>query len=256
MDYRSLQKITRAPGFFWAPPDQIQGGRVVLVGDEARHAALVCRLAAGEMITVCDGEGNAYDCEIAASTSHEVKATVVRAHRQLGEPAAHVTLAMGVGKPASFDWIVEKAVELGAARIIPVRAAESPAGIGGPEASDRRVERWRRLALGAMKQSLRSVWPMVDDIMRLEDVAARASDFQRLWQADPEGQPLPDSPARVDQGLSVLLFVGPESGFIESERIMLRDAGAVPISLGGRRLRAETAAITALTLVMHHLGEI
>jgi 16S rRNA (uracil1498-N3)-methyltransferase len=256
MSYRSLQKITRAPGFFWAPPDQIQGDSVVLTGDEAHHAASVCRLAAGEMITVCDGQGNAYDCEISASTSREITATVVRVHRRLGEPAAQITLAVGVGKPAAFDWMVEKAVELGAVRIIPIRAAESPAGVASPEASGRRVERWRRLALGAMKQSLRSVWPAVEEVTTLEDALARTRDYQHLWLADPEGQRLPASPARVNQSASALLFVGPESGFVESECAMLREAGVNPISLGNRRLRAETAAVTALALIMHHLGEL
>jgi len=256
MDYRSLQKITRAPGFFWAPPDQIQGDRVVLTGDEARHAATVCRLAAGEMITVCDGQGNAYDCEISTSTSREVTAAVVRVHRQLGEPAAHVTLAVGVGKPANFDWVVEKAVELGVACIIPIRAADSPPASSDPEASSRRVERWRRLALGAMKQSLRSVWPAVEDVTGLDAVLAQGRGHHHVWLADPGGQRLPASPARVNQGLSVLVFVGPESGFIAAERALLHEAGAVPISLGNRRLRAETAAITALTLIMHHLGEL
>ncbi len=256
MDYRSLQRITRAPGFFWVPPEQVQGDRLTLTGDEAHHASAVCRLAAGEMITVCDGAGNAYDCEIVSSTSHEVSARIVRSHRRLGEPATQITLAVGIGKPSSLDWIVEKAVELGAARIIPMQADESPEAMGAPESSRRRVERWRRLALGAMKQSLRSVWPAIDDVQSLPTVIATFSEYQSRWLIDPEGVAIPSGQAKTDHGKHVLVLVGPEAGFTPAERTAMTAAGASPYSLGDRRLRAETAAITALTLIMHHLGEI
>jgi 16S rRNA (uracil1498-N3)-methyltransferase len=144
VSYRDRQKRAAAPGFFWAPPDHIDGDTATLTGEEARHAFTVCRLRDGELITVCDGDGNAYDCEIVSARSREVVGQVIRAHRQLGEPLAHVTMAVGIGKPANFDWIVEKAVELGVARIVPIRAAQSPSGIGGPDAAKRRVTRWHR----------------------------------------------------------------------------------------------------------------
>lgn len=255
MDYRSLQRITRAPGFFWVPRAQVEGDRLTLTGDEAHHASVVCRLAAGEMITVCDGEGNAFDCEIVSSTAREVSAQVVRTHRRLGEPATQVTLAVGVGKPASFDWIVEKSVELGVAQIIPMQVAESPDGLGSPETSHRRVERWRRLALGAMKQSLRSVWPGIDDVRLLTDVLPWFGDYQTRWLIDPEGTRIPALSAGAGRDMRVLVLVGPEAGFVESERAAILAAGALPLGLGQRRLRAETAAITALALIMHQMGE-
>lgn len=256
MSYRDLQKRVSAPGFFWTPPDHVTEVHVTVFGDEARHAVTVCRLGIGEMITVCDGDGNAYDCEIESASSREVRAKIVRAHRQLGEPLSHVTLAAGVGKPQNFDWMVEKAVELGVAKIVPIRAANSPAGIGGPEASARRVERWRRLSLGAMKQSLRSCRPPIDEITAVDGIVRAIQDHQMAVIADPGGNRLDLATQAVNRITKVLVIVGPESGFTTDERDRLIAGGATPFNLGQRRLRAETAAITALTLVMHQLEEL
>lgn len=256
MNYTARQRLTDAPGFFWTPPDQITDDRVRLFGDEARHARTVCRLGVGELMTVADGEGNAYDCEIVSATAREVIGRPVRSHRRLGEPLARVTVAAAVGKPANYDWMVEKAVEIGVAGIIPLRATHSPAGIGGTEASQRRVSRWQRLALGAMKQSLRSVRPPVETIISPADLTLRFRDFRHIWLADAEGGALPDRAGPVSGAVHALVIVGPEAGFTAEEKKLFTDSGAVALSLGERRLRAETASIAALTLILRHLGDL
>jgi len=254
--YQTRQRLADAPGFFWTPPDEIQNGCVRLFGDEARHARTVCRVTAGEMITVCDGAGNAYDCEVESSGTRELFARVIRQHRALGEPIAQVTLAAGVGRPAVFDWIVEKAVELGAVRIIPLRAHHSPSSLGGHDAAKRRVTRWRRLSLAAMKQSLRTVWPPIEDMQTPDELATTLGQYHWVWLGDPEGGSITGTDDRPPGRRQVLLIVGPESGFTADERRVFIDAGARAMSLGERRLRAETAALAALTLVMHRLGDI
>jgi 16S rRNA (uracil1498-N3)-methyltransferase len=256
MGYPSRQRSMQAPGFFWTPPDYVLGDTVTVVGPEARHAVTVCRLRKGEMMTVADGEGNAYDCEVTRATPREVVGKVIRAHRRLGEPVAQVALAVGIGKPQSFDWIVEKVVELGAVRVIPIRAEQSPPGIGGPDTARRKVERWRRLSLGAMKQSLRSVWPEVAVVASPDDVAASINGYDTAWLADAEGICLKEPSGPAAKRRTALVIVGPEAGFTNDERRKFIEAGAQPIRLGNRRLRAETAAVAALTLVMYHLGEL
>ncbi|MEW5702382.1 MAG: RsmE family RNA methyltransferase [Candidatus Zixiibacteriota bacterium] len=256
MTYRTRQRSMQAPGFFWTPPDYVTGDMLKVVGPEARHAVTVCRLRKGEMMTVTDGEGNAYDCEIVSATPREVVGRIIREHRHLGEPIAQVTLAVGIGKPQSFDWIVEKAVELGAIRIIPVQADQSPAGIGGAPVARRKVERWRRLSLGAMKQCLRSVWPEITTVTSPGELAEMITDHDITWLADDDGVALGNAADSTPTPRRTVVIVGPEAGFTDAERRLLVEAGVRPIRLGSRRLRAETAAIAALTLVMHHLGEL
>lgn len=256
MTYQTRQDRSDAPAYYWTPADQIDGEKVRLFGQEARHAKTVCRVRVGEIITITDGEGSTYDCEIETATAREVIGRVVRAHRRVGEPVAQLTLAAAVGKPSTFDWIVEKAVEIGAARIVPIRVAHSPSSIGGPEASRRRVERWRRLAQSAMKQSLRSVWPPVEDIATPAQVVAAIKGYHNTWLADADGARLPAEPMPVSGAVQAMIIVGPEAGFTDSERQLFLDAGAVGLSLGERRLRAETAAIAALTLILRHVGEL
>jgi 16S rRNA (uracil1498-N3)-methyltransferase len=245
-----------APGYFWTPPDHITNDTATLIGLEAKHAVSVCRLRKGEMMTVTDGAGNAFDCEITSASPKEVTGRIIRAHRRIGEPMALVSLAVGVGRPQVYDWIIEKSVELGVTRIIPLRCHESPSGIGGNEAGERRVERWRRLALGAMKQSLRSVLPNVDPITTPEAAAVLIEDHHRTWIADAQGKSISTTPNESPRTMKTLLIVGPEGGLTSTERDLFISRGAIPISLGARRLRAETAAIAALTLVMNHLGEL
>lgn len=256
MPYTDSQRSMDAPGFFWTPADHIAGDSITLFGLEARHAVSVCRLRKGEMMTVTDGQGNAYDCEVIKASPKEVTGKIIRSHRRIGEPLAQVTLAVGIGRPQNYDWIIEKSVELGVTRIIPLRCHESPSGIGGEQAGERRVERWRRLALGAMKQSLRSVLPNVDPITTPEAAAALIEDHHRTWIADPQGKSISATPNEPPRTMNVMLIVGPEGGLTSAERYLFISRGAISISLGSRRLRAETAAIAALTLVMQHLGEI
>ncbi len=256
MNYRSRQKRGQAPTFFYTPPKQIDETSLTLSGEEAKHATTVCRLAKGSQMTVTDGAGNAYDCEITGVKRGTVHADIVRAHRRLGEPFATVTLAVGVGKPATVDWIVEKGVELGVSSIVPIRCAHSVSGLSDSAAARRRVSRWRRLALGAMKQSLRSVLPDVHDIMSIDEAGALIDEHQMSFIADPDGQPLSIAAHSHVRMTKSLLFVGPEAGFTTDECSRLIDAGAVPFSLGARRLRAETAAIVSLTLLLKELDEL
>lgn len=256
MNYRSRQKRGHAPTFFHTTPDQIVESSLTLTGEEAKHATTVCRLAKGSQLTVTDGAGNAYDCEIARVSRGVVHADIIRAHRRLGEPYSAVTLAVGVGKPATVDWIVEKAVELGVAAIVPVHCAGSVSGMGDAATAKRRVSRWQRLALGAMKQSMRSVLPDIHDVISLSDAMTLIDDHQKAYLADPDGAPLSMADHSHVRITKSLLFVGPEAGFTDEERAALTHAGAVPFSLGARRLRAETAAIVALTLLFKELDEL
>jgi len=256
MSYRSRQQRTQAPTLFYAPPENVVGDVITLPVDEAKHALAVCRLKAGEMLAIGDGNGNVYDCEVSAAGRGKLTATIIKSHRRVGEPLVSVTLAAGVGKPATFDWIVEKAVELGITGIVPLKCANSVADLDDVAAARRKVSRWRRLGLSAMKQSMRSVWPQVAEVTPVTSAGKLIENHQMSFIADPEGGRLVFATQTNRQITKALLFVGPDAGFADAERRLLIDAGAIPFTMGERRLRAETAAVVALTLLMRELGEV
>jgi 16S rRNA (uracil1498-N3)-methyltransferase len=247
-DRRRKARLT-APGFLVLSRD-VSGDRIVLRGDESRHACRVCRCRPGDRIEAADGGGGYYRCRVLACAPDRVEAEILERVPEHAEPAVRVSLAAPPIKGERFDWLVEKAVEAGVAEILPAvtsRTVVEPSGRG---------DRWRRVALAAMKQSHRCRLPRIADALPLAEVLADLAGRTELllmpWEALDPGSGLAGCLAGRSVR-SVGLLVGPEGGFTEEEVAMARDAGARPFSLGPRRLRTETAAILSLALVLHEL---
>jgi len=197
-----------------------------------------------------DGEGAAYEAEIVAVGKSEIRAKITKTRRRLNEPLAEITLAQGLLKGNRFDWLVEKATELGVRRIVPLLTERS-----AKMAGTARIERWKRLALAAMKQSGRCVWPEIIEPMSLLRVLGLGASCQYRFIADPRGSALETS--GNDKGLSAvpraLVLVGPEGGFTDEEVSLTQERGFQKISLGPRRLRAETAGMVLLVLTLRSI---
>lgn len=222
------------------------GAKVVLPPEEARHAVKVLRREVGDEIAVVDGMGGWYRARLTHVGKQQAVAEVLEVALERGEPACHVTLAVGLLKQSSrFETALEKAVELGASAIVPLLSAHSEAR----RLKDRRAE---GILLAALKQSGRS---------RVPALAAPTRFAEALATATTEGgfAVLCHERASADAALATLLaehagalraatvFVGPEGGFSDAEVEAARAAGVHVASLGVRRLRTETAAITALS---------
>lgn len=238
-----------APGFYVLPQDAA-GDRVVLRGEEARHAARVCRCRAGDLIDATDGAGMFYRCRVAACSADAVEAEVLERMPEHGEGRTRLTLAVAPVKGERFDWLVEKAVEAGAARILPVVTERTVREAGG------RRERWQRVALAAMKQTKRARLTEVAEARPFSEALpalAKGVDLLLMaWEGAGASADLskaiPSSPVA-----SVGVLVGPEGGFTEEEVAMARSLGARPFSLGLRRLRTETAGVLAVALALYEL---
>lgn len=246
-----------APGFYALPQD-VAGDRVVLRGEEARHAARVCRCSVGDLIDAMDGAGTLYRCRVSACSAEATEAEVLERLPEHGEARTRVTLAVAPVKGERFDWLVEKAVEAGAARILPVVTERTVREAGG------RRERWQRVALAAMKQTKRARLTEVAearpfsealaDLAREVDLLLMAWEGAELALSRVEGtsrglaEVMPSSPVG-----SVGVLVGPEGGFTDEEVAAARSLGARPFSLGPRRLRTETAGVLAVALILHEL---
>ena len=227
------------------------GFECALSAEESQHAGRVLRLRAGDRVECCDGRGRAWLCELAFSGQQ----ARVRALEPLpaNESGLRVTLYQGMPKLDKLDLIVQKATELGAHRIVPVNMARSVARAEGKDAA-RKQERWQRIAVEAAKQCGRALVPEVAQPMSF---AAALNDMrERELMLMPyelhRGRGLASiAPGAGDVGL----LIGPEGGIAPEEAERAQQAGALPITLGPRILRTETAAIASLAMVMLRLGD-
>ena len=235
---------------FFFPHSLPPQGTVALPEALAHHAAKVLRLRHGDAIVLFDGAGG----EVAARLVAQGRSWFAElgAHSApLRESPLALTLVQALASGDKMDWIVQKAVELGAAALQPVQAERSVLRLAG-ERAVRRVEHWRQVAVAACEQSGRNRVPQVGDIAPLRDWLGTAPAGQRLVLAPGEGLRLGEL-ARP-QG-AVELLVGPEGGWSEAELAACRAAGCVALSLGPRVLRTETAGLAALAAMQALWGD-
>lgn len=239
--------------FFYAPPAQIVNDQIELTGDEHIHCAKVLRKVAGDRLTIVDGEGRAFDGEIRAVEKQRTLIKILSRREAVGEPIARLTLAQAVPKSNRFDWLVEKGTEIGISEFIPLRCERSET-----IASASKCKRWQRLALAAMKQSCRSVLPAIESEKSFDEICMAAAKYDFAMLAHPDRTESLQKiliPYRL-RPIRGLILIGPEGGFTEAE-LETACAGGIPFfSLGPRRLRAESAGLTAAIAVFSALGEL
>jgi 16S rRNA (uracil1498-N3)-methyltransferase len=218
--------------------DEVRNGHAQIEGEDARHLTRVLRVEAGQRYEISDNR-NVYLAEIEmARKEHVVFRTLEKLPVQ--ETGARLILCAALIKFDHFEWMIEKATELGAAEIVPVQTARGEHGL--ERAAAKRIDRWRRIALEASQQSRRAFLPeIVEPVTLPRALAIEAS--RRMVFDEASTAPLRAGPAAE----SIALLIGPEGGWTEEERASF--AGWEPVSLGPLVLRAETAAIAALAVV-------
>lgn len=226
--------------------DEVRNGEAEILGEEARHLTRVLRVEAGQHYEISDNR-QAWLAEIVtARKEHVVFQTIEKLPDE--PPEVRVTLLAALIKFDHFEWLVEKATELGVERIIPVETIRSERGL--ERAAAKRIERWRRIVVESSQQCRRTFLPAVEEPVEFEAAIAAAAGFRFVLDEQAGARPLmkvlPEQPAITD---TVALLVGPEGGWTGSEREQFIAAGWTAISLGRRILRAETAAMAALAVV-------
>jgi 16S rRNA (uracil1498-N3)-methyltransferase len=240
-----------APQFF-ADPADLGGELAVLHGDEARHAAQVLRLKAGERLLVADGRGRVAEATAVAVSRDEVRAKVT-AVRTVPPQRPALTVVVGLVKGGKLDLVVQKLTELGVARVAPALCRRSVVAWDAAKRAAAR-DRWAAIALAAAKQSRRALVPEIAPVAALADQVAAAPP-PRLVCWEEGGRPLSAAlPAEAPAALT--LVVGPEGGLEAAEVAACRAAGAEPVSLGPLVLRAETAAIATAAAVAFRYGHL
>jgi 16S rRNA (uracil1498-N3)-methyltransferase len=226
--------------------DEVRHGKAQIEGDEARHLTRVLRVEAGQRYEVSDNR-NVYLAEIETARKESV---VFRTLEKLpaAPPTARFELYAALIKFDRFEWIVEKATELGVTGIVPIEATRSERGL--EKAAAKRVERWRRIALEASQQSRRAHLPEIAEPVPLAQALSRAASYRYVLDENPGAAPLFQvlPVVRTVQD-TVAILTGPEGGWTEEEQRSFAGAGWTPVSLGPLILRAETAVIAALAVV-------
>jgi len=231
--------------------DEVRNGHAQIAGDDAKHLTRVLRVEPGQRYEISDNRG-VYLAEIETARKELV---VFRMLEKLAAPAVpvRITLCAALIKFDHFEWMIEKATELGVAEIVPVIAARTESGL--VKAAHKRLERWRRIALEASQQSRRAYLPEIAGVAMWKDALDRRADYGHVLynyalDENPEAKPILDAlPAARQASDNVALLIGPEGGWTDAERAEFTAAHWLPVSMGPLILRAETAALAALAVV-------
>jgi 16S rRNA (uracil1498-N3)-methyltransferase len=223
--------------------EQVRNGRAEISGDDARHLTRVLRVEAGQRYEISDNR-NVYLAEIETARKEHV---IFRTLEKMPLPASapKLILLAAIFKFDRFEWMIEKATELGVSEIVPVESARSERGL--ERAAQKRVGRWRRIALEASQQSRRAFLPEIREPVTFEAALAFQATHRMVLDEDPEAPRL--IVPVVHAADSVAILIGPEGGWTAEERGEFIAAGWTRASLGPLILRAETAAIAALAII-------
>ncbi len=227
---------------FYCPEPPVDG-RARLEGDEARHLIKVRRVVPGESVELFDGRGSAFRAEVVELGRDRVELAVVASLPTSRGPACSLTLATAVPKGDRFDWLVEKATELGVARLVPLVAERS---VVDPRAA--KLDRLRRAIVEASKQCRRDVLMELDRPTRWASLVGSSRESVRLV-AHPGARGIAASGLRLG-GASAILAIGPEGGFTEDEVNRAVEAGWVAVGLGRTILRVETAGLAGCSTLL------
>ena len=235
---------------------QLYNEEMTITGVDAKHIGKVLRMQPGDKLQIVSDDGVSALAEVASITESTVTVRCLEKLAESHEPAVKITLAQGLAKGEKMDFIIQKAVELGAYSIVPVAMEHSVVRLDGSKA-DKKVERWQKIAEAAAKQSKRDIIPQVQDVQTVKEMLANNDCKTKIIAYECEDRmSLKTALREAGQMEDLLLIIGPEGGISEGELEKAREAGAVPVSLGRRILRAETAGLVAMSAIFYETGDL
>ena len=240
---------------FFVSPQQVKEEKIYVEGSDVNHIKNVLRMKLGEKLTVNDGEGWQYLCEVESYEADMAVLHIVEKSKAETELTSRIYLFQGLPKQDKMELIVQKAVELGAYQVIPVSTKRAVVKLDAKKAG-KKVERWQQIAVSAAKQAGRGIVPTVGEVCTYAQALKMAEELDVVLIPYEQAEGIEETKkiiAGIQPGQSVGVFIGPEGGFEEEEVKLAMEAGAKPVTLGRRILRTETAGLTTLSLLMFHL---
>ena len=241
---------------FYVPHPQIENGILRIEGDEVRHIRKVLRLREGDEVSVFDGSGREYEGTIVEEGPFSVSILVQTIFSSEKESTLEITLAQSLLKGEKMDYLVRKATELGVKRIVPFISSRSVPLLEKSKRLERR-RRWEKIAIEASKQCGRGVLPKIDplkDYPQILETVPMESLKLILWEKG--GEKLKEILKKSKRESRIFFIVGPEGGLSEEEVEEAKKGGFVPVTLGERILRSETASLCLVSILQYEWGDI
>ncbi len=242
---------------FFVSPQAIRDDRVVMRGTIVHQIRDVLRMNPGDEFVLLDNSGFAYRTEIVTVDRDVLRGRVVEKWKLETEPTARITLYQGLLKGQKFDWVLQKGTEIGIVAFVPVLAARCIVG-SLDDVSEARMDRWQRIVVEAAEQAGRAALPHIGAAMLFTNAceyAARGGLSLIPWEGE-RSRGLREALQNVPKSREINLFIGPEGGLAEEEIATARDHNIIPVSLGPRILRAETAGLAAAAAILYELGDL
>ncbi len=243
---------------FYLPPEHCRNSTLALTDDEAHHALRVLRIQTGERITVLDGAGHELICEVREATKRTITLDVL--HKNASTPLpCQITLLQAVPKAKAMDYIIQKATELGAARVVPILSERVVTHLDESDAADKSAK-WQTIAIESIKQCGSPWLTKIEPPVTLKNYLARREKFDLPLIASLQGdsrhprafiQQFRDEHTRAPT--TACVWIGPEGDFSPAEMNLIKADGALPITLGRLVLRSDTAAIYSLSVLNYEL---
>lgn len=239
------------PRFF---VDSVEGDFVEITGEDARHIALSLRMKNGEHLILCDGKGREAEAIIREAFPESVVLDIIERRDSAAEPKTEVILYQALPKFDKLEYIIQKSVELGVTKIVPVLSSRC---ISRPDEKTmkKKLERLRKIADEAAKQSGRGKLPEVGELLTFKNAVLKMSEAETpIFFFEHADYPLREIMEKRTGG-TIAMMVGSEGGFSDEEAAFAAEHGVMTASLGPRILRCETAPVAALSAIMYAAGE-
>ena len=241
---------------FFIKKENLFDDKLHITGDDVTHIYKVLRLNKGDIIIVSNGEGREYTSRIIEISKQAVVCEIIEEFENLSEPPVKITLFQGLPKAQKMEFIIQKGVEIGVCRIQPVITQRVVVKTEGKDISNK-LERWRRISEEASKQSNRGVIPEILEPIYFDRAIEEIKNFDLaiVPYEKENGNGLKRLLMENSNAKSIGVIIGPEGGFDESEIDICMEKGVIPVTLGPRILRTETAGIAVSSLILDELGD-
>ena len=242
---------------FYVKNEQIDNKKAVIIGDDVKHIKDVLRYNVGDTLDICDEDGVRYITNISSIEKTNINLDILDVSDYTTEPSINITLLQGMPKADKLELIIQKCTELGVTEIVPIMTDRVIVKIDD-KSIDKKVERWRKIALEAGKQSGRQKIPNIQNPIKLKNMIENISKYDILllpYECEKE-KTLKSVLRNLDKNLkNIAIMIGPEGGFSEEEIRVLDLKNVEKVTLGPRILRTETAGLATVAMVLYELQD-